>query len=71
MSESSWLATFRKDAVSGSSQLASDASNSSATGPASLPGGRTFGTDFYLWHKEYGGLDLDHARRMKDLENRG
>lgn len=23
---------------------------------------------FYRWRKEYGGLDLDQARRMKDLE---
>jgi len=23
---------------------------------------------YYRWRKEYGGLDLDHARRMKDLE---
>jgi putative transposase len=24
--------------------------------------------NFYRWRKEYGGLDLDQARRMKDLE---
>ena len=24
---------------------------------------------FYRWRKEYGGLNLDQARRMKDLEN--
>ena len=24
--------------------------------------------NFYCWRKEYGGLDLDQARRMKDLE---
>jgi putative transposase len=23
---------------------------------------------FYRWRKEYGGLDLDQARKMKDLE---
>ena len=23
---------------------------------------------YYRWRKEYGGLDLDQARRMKDLE---
>jgi putative transposase len=23
---------------------------------------------FYRWRKEYGGLDLEQARRMKDLE---
>ena len=23
---------------------------------------------YYCWRKEYGGLDLDQARRMKDLE---
>jgi transposase-like protein len=23
---------------------------------------------YFRWRKEYGGLDLDHARRMKDLE---
>jgi putative transposase len=23
---------------------------------------------YYRWRKEYGGLDLDRARRMKDLE---
>ena len=23
---------------------------------------------FYCWRKEYGGLDLDQARKMKDLE---
>ena len=25
--------------------------------------------NFYPWRKEFGGLDLDQARRMKDLEN--
>jgi len=24
--------------------------------------------NFYRWRKEYGGLDLDQARRMKELE---
>ena len=24
--------------------------------------------NFYPWRKEFGGLDLDQARRMKDLE---
>jgi putative transposase len=24
--------------------------------------------NFYRWRKKYGGLDLDQARRMKDLE---
>jgi putative transposase len=24
--------------------------------------------NFYRWRKEYGGLDLDQARRMKDLD---
>jgi putative transposase len=23
---------------------------------------------YYRWHKEYGGLELDQARRLKDLE---
>jgi septal ring factor EnvC (AmiA/AmiB activator) len=23
---------------------------------------------FYRWHKEYGGLEIDQAKRMKDLE---
>ncbi|CAO4135964.1 IS3 family transposase ISMdi3 [Methylorubrum extorquens] len=23
---------------------------------------------YYRWRKEYGGLQVDHARRMKDLE---
>ena len=23
---------------------------------------------YYRWHKEYGGLQIDQARRMKDLE---
>jgi putative transposase len=23
---------------------------------------------FYLWRKEYGGLEIDQAKRMKDLE---
>ena len=31
-----------------------------------LDGGIT--DQFYRWRKEYGGLDLDQARRMKDLE---
>lgn len=26
------------------------------------------GQSYYRWRKEYGGLDLDQARRMKDLE---
>jgi putative transposase len=24
---------------------------------------------YFRWRKEYGGLDIDQARRMKDLEN--
>jgi hypothetical protein len=27
------------------------------------------GVSFYRWRKEYGGLQLDQAKRMKDLEN--
>ena len=33
-----------------------------------MPGGRDLGSELYRWRKEYGGLDLDQARRMKDLE---
>jgi putative transposase len=33
-----------------------------------VPGGRDIGPELYRWRKEYGGLDLDQARRMKDLE---
>jgi hypothetical protein len=29
---------------------------------------RTGRQNVYCWRKEYGGLDLDQARRMKDLE---
>lgn len=27
-----------------------------------------FEQSYYRWRKEYGGLQVDHARRMKDLE---
>jgi hypothetical protein len=33
-----------------------------------VPGRRNLGSEFYRWRKEYGGLDLDQARRMKELE---
>jgi hypothetical protein len=44
------------------------ATSQGETGSDGLPGGRDFAAKLLPWRKEYGGLDLDQARRMKDLE---
>jgi len=36
--------------------------------PASLPRCPDHRAAFYRWRKEYGGLKLDQAKRLKDLE---
>jgi hypothetical protein len=33
-----------------------------------LPGSGISQQSYYRWRKEYGGLEIDQAKRMKDLE---
>ncbi len=36
--------------------------------PGGMPGGRHHEQTYYRWRKEYGGLQVDQARRLKELE---
>jgi hypothetical protein len=38
------------------------------TTPAACRDGRITGQTYYRWRKEYGGLQVDQARRLKELE---
>ena len=48
-------------------QIEVGVANGKTTPQACKEGGITVQT-YYRWRKEYGGLKLDQARRMKDLE---
>jgi hypothetical protein len=54
------------DCGGASSDRSVDVTRQSRTG--GLSGSRNFAAELYRLRKEYGGLELDQAKRMKDLE---
>ena len=55
----------RRSSASARSRSAAGARETTAQ---DLPGRRDLGADLYEWRREYGGLKIDHAKRLKELE---